>query len=148
MAERPDDADRAGGLIRVVVVTPESTTLDTRARGVTLPLFDGRRGVARGHAPFIGRLGSGAVQVAGEREAAGTQPRRLFVDGGFVEVAHDTVTIITQRAIPAERIDPAAARAELDRLRTTRTTGDDAIRSRLSAEHSARALLRTAAGRG
>ncbi len=52
------DAKQSGS-VRCVVVTPESTSLDTQARSVTLPLYDGLRGVGRGHAPFIGRLGAG-----------------------------------------------------------------------------------------
>lgn len=148
MAEQRGESGRAGGAIRCVIVTPETTTLDTRARSVILPLFDGLRGVARGHAPFIGRLGVGEVQVVGERGAEGDAVRRLFVDGGFVEVSHDEVTVITQRSVAVERINAAEARAELERVRGTRASGDDAITARASAERAARALVRAAsAGR-
>ena len=60
----------ATGAIRCVIVTPETTGLDTHCRSVSLPLFDGSRGVARGHAPFVGRLGAGAVRIVGEQGAA------------------------------------------------------------------------------
>lgn len=147
MADQRGDSGRAPGMIRCVVVTPETTTLDTQARSVMLPLFDGLRGIARGHAPFIGRLGVGEVRVVGERGGASDTVRRLFVDGGFVEVGHDEVTVITQRSIAAERIDQAEARTELERVRTTRAVGDEAITARAAAEQSARALVRTAAKR-
>ena len=49
--------------VRCVVVTPEATVLDTQARFVAVPLYDGERGVGRGHAPFIGRLGAGEVRI-------------------------------------------------------------------------------------
>ena len=138
---------KQSGAVRCVVVTPESTSLDTRARAVTLPLHDGLRGVGRGHAPFIGRLGAGEVRIVGEQGGPADAVRRLFVEGGFVEVSHDSVTVITQRAIPAEKIDVAAARAELERISGTRAGGDEAIEARQRAQRAARALVRTAVGR-
>lgn len=146
MPDRHTDAERTAGMIRCVVVTPETTTLDTEARSIMLPLFDGLRGVARGHTPFIGRLGVGEVRVVGERGGA-ESARRIFVDGGFVEVGHDTVTVITQRSLPVERIDAAEARAELERLQSGRAAGDEAIAARSAAVRSARALVRAASQR-
>lgn len=147
MADPRGENGRVTGMIRCVIVTPETTTLDTHARSVTLPLFDGLRGVARGHAPFIGRLGVGEVRVLGERGGEADGVRRLFVDGGFVEVAHDEVTVITQRSLAVERIDAAEARAELDRVRSERASGDEALATRAVAERAARALVRATAGR-
>ncbi len=132
------------GAVRCVIVTPEQTSLDTQARSVTLPLFDGLRGVGRGHSPFIGRLGAGEVRIVGEQGGPADAVRSLFVEGGFVEVGHDAVTVITQRAVPAEKIDAAAARADLDKISSTRATGDDAIDAKLKAEDAARAFVRTA----
>ena len=109
--------------VRCVIVTPEMTSLDTRARSVTLPLFDGQRGVARGHSPFIGRLGAGEVRITGEQGGPADAVRRVFVEGGFVEVGHNSVTVITQRAVPAENIDLAQARAEFEKIRGTTATG-------------------------
>ena len=63
------------------------TSLDTRARSVTLPLFDGQRGVARGHSPFIGRLGAGEVRITGEQGGPADAVRRVFVEGGGVTVS-------------------------------------------------------------
>jgi F-type H+-transporting ATPase subunit epsilon len=139
---------KQSGAVRCVIVTPEQTSLDTQARSVTLPLFDGLRGVAHGHSPFIGRLGAGEVRIVGEQGGPADAVRRLFVEGGFVEVAHDQVTVITQRAIPAEKVDPAVARAEFEKISGTRATGDEAITAKLRSEQAARALVRAAKGRG
>ena len=135
---------KQSGAVRCVIVTPEQTSLDTQARSVTLPLFDGLRGVGRGHSPFIGRLGAGEVRIVGEQGGPADAVRSLLVEGGFVEVGHDAVTVITQRAVPAEKIDAAAARADLDKISSTRATGDDAIDAKLKAEDAARAFVRTA----
>ena len=141
MADNP----KQSAAVRCVIVTPEATVLDTQARFVGLPLFDGQRGVGHGHAPFIGRLGAGEVRITVDQ--GGETVQRTFVDGGFVEVGHDTVTVITQRAIPAERLDLASARADLDRLAATKATGDEAIAAKLQAQEAARAVVRTAGRR-
>ena len=73
--------------VRCVITTPESTVLDTRAEFISVPLFDGQRGIGRGHAPFVGRLGVGEVRITGEQGGAGL--RRTFIEGGFVEVGHN-----------------------------------------------------------
>jgi len=138
---------KPSGAVRCVVVTPESTSLDTQARSISLPLYDGLRGVSRGHAPFIGRLGAGEVRIVGEQGGPADAVRRVFVEGGFVEVAHDLVTVITQRAVAAERLDAAAARAELEKISGSPAAGDEAIDAKLRAEQAARALVRSASGR-
>ena len=133
--------------VRCVIVTPEQTSLDTQARSVMLPLFDGLRGVAHGHSPFIGRLGAGEVRIVGEQGGPADADRRLFVEGGFVEVAHDQVTVITQRALPVEKVDVAAARADLAKASGEVATGDEAIDAKLRAVQTARALVRAAEAR-
>lgn len=129
------------GLIRCVITTPEATSLDTHARSVVLPLDDGERGVARGHTPFIGRLGAGEVRVISEH---GEAVRRVFVEGGFVEVSNGIVSVITQRAVLAESLDAAAAKTDLERIAASRATGDEAIATKLRQLETARKLVRTA----
>ena len=130
--------------LRCVIVTPESTSLDTRARSVMLPLDDGQLGVARGHSPLIGRLGAGEVTITGEQGGPSDAVRRIFVEGGFVEVGHESVTVITQRAIPSEKIDVGQARTELERISGGKAAGDEEIAAKLKAQAAARAILRTA----
>ena len=132
-------------LLHCVIVTPEKTVLDLKAASVTLPLDDGSRGIAVGHAPFIGRLGTGEVQMSGVAGGASSQTSlRTFVEGGFAEVGQDTVTIITQRAVDATTIDAAEAQSELTRITAERATGDEAIAARMAAETAARRRLRAA----
>lgn len=137
---------KQSGSIRCVITTPETTSLDTHARSVVLPLDDGERGVSRGHAPFIGRLGAGEVRVIGE-QGTGEAVRRVFVEGGFVEVSHGVVSVITQRAVAAESLDAAAAKTDLERIAASRATGDEAIATKLRQLETARKLVRTASRR-
>ena len=62
---------------------------------VALPLYDGEIGIAPGHSPFIGRLGYGELRVVN-----GGGRTRYYVDGGFVQVADNLVSVLTKRAIP------------------------------------------------
>ncbi len=95
--------------MQVVVVTPENTALDEKADSLTLPLYDGSQGILDNHAPMIGRLGFGEMQIS-----VGGSNLRYYVDGGFVQVADNVVSVLTGRAIPVSEIDVAAARQALE----------------------------------
>jgi len=101
-------------ILRCIVVTPESTVLDTQCEFVALPLFDGEAGIAPGKSPMIGRLGYGELRVR-----QGGQTSRYYVDGGFVQVANNVVSVLTNRAVPAKSLDASALEQQ---LRTTLTT--------------------------
>ena len=132
-------------LIRCVIVTPEQTVLDTKAAGVVLPLDDGSRGIAAGHAPFIGRLGAGEVKLLGVTGGNGGETTiRTFIDGGFTEVGNNEVTVITQQASDSGSIDLVEAKADLERLLAQKAVGDEQINSLLNAESTARARPRAA----
>ena len=94
--------------MQVVVVTPEATALDEKCESVQLPLFDGSLGILANHAPMIGRLGFGEMAI----KASG-KSMRYYVDGGFVQVADNVVSVLTGRAISVEKIDAAEARQAL-----------------------------------
>jgi len=85
--------------MQCIVVTPERTLYDQPAEFVALTLYDGEIGVAPGHTPLIGRLGYGEMRIRRE----GQQTDRYYIEGGFVEVFDDVVSVLTQRAIPAAK---------------------------------------------
>jgi F-type H+-transporting ATPase subunit epsilon len=133
------DVTAAIAILECIVVTPEATVLQTPAQFVALPLFDGELGVAPGHSPFIGRLGFGELRVT-----EGGVTRRFYIDGGFVQVANNIVSVLTNNAIPAEKLSVAVAREHLAaaRARTANSPETLAIRERL--ELQARAQIRVA----
>ena len=61
-----------------------------------------------------------------------------------MEVGHDSVTIITQRAIPSNKIDAEQARLDFEKVHAAVATGDEAIAAKMQAEETARAKLRAA----
>jgi F-type H+-transporting ATPase subunit epsilon len=124
--------------LHCVVVTPERALLDERADFVALPMYDGELGVLPGRAPLIGRLGYGELRLR-----RGERTERFFVDGGFVQVRANTVTVLTSRALRAAEIDAAAAEAAL-RDTAAPATNPEAQASRARAQERARAQLRIA----
>lgn len=126
--------------LHCLVVTPEATVIDTPAEFVALPLYDGEAGIAPGRSPLIGRLGYGELRI--RRVADSTI--HMYVDGGFVQVVDNVVSVLTNRAIPANSIDPATAAEQLRTALASRAAGRQelAIRDRLVAQ--ARGQLRVA----
>jgi F-type H+-transporting ATPase subunit epsilon len=126
-------------ILMVNVVTPEATLLETPAQFVALPLYDGEIGVAPGHSPFIGRLGYGELRVT-----EGGKTTRYYVGGGFVEVSNNLVSVLTSDAVPAEKLDPDAARDELNAARARQANTPELLALRERAQLQARAKIRVA----
>lgn len=125
--------------LHLVVVTPETTVLDAPVEFATVPLFDGELGIAKDHAPLIGRLGFGEL-----RYKVGGENYRYYVDGGFVQVDKNVVSVLTNRALPTGELNADKAREQLaDSLaRRPKNPEELALRDRL--QRQARAQLRLA----
>ena len=121
------------------VVTPEQTALETKAEFVALPLFDGEIGIAPGHSPLIGRLGYGELRVRN-----GDKTQHFYVDGGFVQVADNVVSVLTNRAVPAHRLDTAAASEQLRTAIARPAAGKEEMAIRDRQISQARGQLRVA----
>jgi F-type H+-transporting ATPase subunit epsilon len=128
-----------GKKLQCVVVTPEKTLFDEWVDFVALPLYDGEVGVLPGRTPLIGRLGFGEL-----RTKIGDVARRYFVDGGFVQVRDDVVTVLTNRAIPAQQLDATAAVRELETLGSQRVTTESEYTDHEKAIARVRGLIRVA----
>ncbi len=126
-------------MLQCIVVTPERTFCDQPADFVALTLFDGEIGIAPGRAPLIGRLGCGEMRVRHQ-----DRTDCYYVEGGFVEVLADVVTVLTQRAVPAADIDAAVAQEQLTSARARRAALPEAAAARDLAIQRARAQLRVA----
>ena len=126
--------------ITVIVVTPEATALEEQTNFVALPLYDGEKGVAHNHAPLIAKLGYGELRF----DRGGTT-QRYYVDGGFVQIADNIVSVITERAIPAAELQPDMVRENLSAAAARPANSDELIEAREKAVGQARAQLRIAA---
>jgi len=126
-------------MLQCIVVTPERTLFDQPAEFVALALFDGEIGIAPGHTPLVGRLGCGEMRI--RREG---QTDRYYVEGGFVEVQGDVVSVLTQRAVPAAEIDEAVAQEQLASARSRAAATPEAVAVRDRVVEQSRAQLRVA----
>jgi F-type H+-transporting ATPase subunit epsilon len=82
--------------MQVELVTPEEILYSGEAYMVVVRVLEGGEiAFLPGHAPFLGALGEGEARIY---EQEGGDPTSLQLSGGFVEVSHDTVTILSDEA--------------------------------------------------
>ena len=79
--------------MHVRIISPEASVYDGEADSVVLPAFDGEVGILPRHAPLMTLLGHGRLTVRVEGA------ERIFdVQGGFVQVVNDTVSVVAEHA--------------------------------------------------
>ncbi len=117
--------------IRLEFVTPERAVVHDDVDEVELPGEEGHFGVLPGHAPLLAALRTGPMWYR-----KGTERRHAFVDGGFVEVLPDRVSVLAQVAERAEDIDLARAEASKrraeGRLSQSSAADIDGVRARVA----------------
>ena len=126
--------------MKCLVVTPEETVFDREVSFVVLPLFDGEYAVGRDHTPVIGRLGAGELRSTLQDGSI----ERWYVEGGFVEVVDNFVTLLTNVAVPLSSLDATKAQNELDEAMELRATSDEEARVKDDKLRVARSKLRAA----
>lgn len=127
--------------LRLVLVTPETTLLDEMVKSVQFPLFDGQIGVLPGRAPLVGRMGLGELKYVGAQGEG-----RYFVDGGFAQMKGQVLSILTNKAIPVEKIDRKSAEEELAAANALVPTTPEAQADKQHAVDRARKLIELTRG--
>jgi F-type H+-transporting ATPase subunit epsilon len=90
--------------LKLEIVTPEAKIYSEDVNMVTLPGSEGELGVYPKHVPLLTTLKPGELRVVKDgRETA------LAVGEGFVEIKTDAVSVLTDMALEAEKIDVEAA---------------------------------------
>ncbi len=125
--------------LNCIVVTPEQTALEQTCQLVVLPLFDGEIGIAPGHSPMIGRLGYGEMRIK-----SGGTTSTYYIDGGFVQVADNVVSVLTSRAIPSSQIDADLAKEQLAHAQSQPANSPELMEIRDRTVDQSRAMLRVA----
>ena len=91
------------------LVTPERVLISGPVEQVLIPGADGDFTVFAGHAPVISTLRPGVI----EAKAADGKVTRIYVRGGFCEVAPDSLTVLAEKAANADAMTGDAMSAEL-----------------------------------
>jgi len=108
------------------LVSPENLVFSGEVEHVVVPGTEGEFGVLAGHAPMIAMLKPGILKILGASE------QRIVVVGGFAEVNPDGLTVLADRAIPMEELDPAVLAGEIkDAEDDVGDAKDDAARDKL-----------------
>ena len=121
--------------IHVDVVSAEESIFSGEAEFVVLPGVAGELGIYPKHTPLLTQIKPGAVRIKVPNEAEETL---VFVQGGFLEVQPNVVTVLADTAIRAHDLDEAKALE-------AKAKAEDAMRSKLSAEEIAKAQAELAA---
>ena len=98
--------------LKLEIVTPERKIYSEDVDMVTLPGSEGGGGVYPKHVPLLTTLKPGELRVMQNgRETA------MAIGEGFVEIKADSVSVLTDMALEAEKIDISAAEAAVERAK-------------------------------
>lgn len=84
------------------LVSPERMLFSGEVNSVIIPASEGEMTVMANHAPVMSALKPGVVTVTATQGAA----RRLFVRGGFADIADGALTILAEHATALEDLKP------------------------------------------
>jgi F-type H+-transporting ATPase subunit epsilon len=108
------------------LVSPEQLVFSGEVEHVVVPGTEGEFGVLAGHAPLVAMLKPGILKILGPSE------QRILVVGGFAEVGPEGLTVLADRAVPVEEVDPAVLAGEIrDAEEDVADAKSDAARDRL-----------------
>jgi F-type H+-transporting ATPase subunit epsilon len=80
------------------LVTPEKLLRSEEVHMVVVPGSEGDFGVMAGHAPYMATMRDGELAVY---RAAGAEPERIAVRGGFAEVSEQGLTVLAEAILDA-----------------------------------------------
>ena len=111
--------------LRLEIVTPERLVLDELVDHVALPTkAGGEIDILPGHVPLMAMVEPGELKFYKDGK-----PDSIAVARGFIEVAQDTVKVLTEAAIEVEEINPSQLDAARERaeaaLEEARASGED-----------------------
>jgi F-type H+-transporting ATPase subunit epsilon len=131
-------ASEAGGHLHVELVAADRTVWSGEAEMVIARTTEGDVGVLRGHAPLLSVLTDAVVEISTTDDGVVV----AAVDGGFLSVANDRVSVLSQQALLPEEINVDEARVELEEARGLIGANDEAERRLRRAEARIRAVER------
>ena len=108
--------------LQVELVAADRLVWSGQAKRVTARTSEGDLGVLPGHTPLLGLLVPGVVDI----ETTEGETWVAAVDDGFLSVANDRVSILSERAEMAHDIDLSHARQQLERAHEAGEDDDEA----------------------
>ncbi len=125
---------------RLELVAADRVVWSGEASMVIARTLEGEVGILANHAPLLGVLAPGVVEIRPDEGAA----LIAAVDGGFISVANNRISILAERAELADDIDVAEARRDLERVQQDRDDSERSQRAIAAAEARIAAVERAA----
>jgi len=124
--------------LHVELVAADRVVWSGEATAVIARTTEGDVGVLSGHAPMLGLLTEGVVEVRTDQSESWV----AAVDAGFLSVANNRVSILAENAEMSHEIDLERARHDLERAKTAGEDDSEAMESVRRAEARIRAVER------
>ena len=124
------------GPLHVELVAPDRTVWSGAAEMVIARTTEGDVGILRGHAPLLSLLTDATVEISSVDSGVIV----AVVDGGFISVAGDRVSVLSNNALLPDEVDVDEARTELDEARSLIGANDEAEQRLRRAEARIRAV--------
>lgn len=109
-------------ILHIHIITPEKILIDQEASEVVVPTITGELTILPQHVPLVTQVAPGIVTI----KHAGKEDH-LAIDGGFIEITAESVTILADFALLAR--EASASKAE-----EAKRTAEKAIQTRKSEE--------------
>ena len=101
-----------GDSMQLQVVTPERTVVrDVTIKALVVPSTEGYLGILPNHAPMVAALKPGVVRYKQDNHFY-----LMAVAGGFLEISENQVTLLVDRAEPAQEINISEARLLYEKM--------------------------------
>jgi F-type H+-transporting ATPase subunit epsilon len=126
------------GNLQVELVAADRLVWSGEATMVIARTTEGDVGILPGHAPMLSVIIEGVVDV----QTAEGETWVAAVDAGFLSVANNRVSVLSERAEMSHEIDLEKARQELERAQASGETNDHAQEAVRRAEARIRAVER------
>ncbi len=107
------------------IVTPEGLALEAEVYEAILPTPNGYIAVLPHHIPLISLISPGVISIRYRADDPDTALEHLASAGGFVEVGHHRIRLLTDSAQRAEDIDELKAKEALEQAKKIRTNATD-----------------------
>ena len=95
--------------IEFELVSPEELLISQLVDMVVVPGGEGYYGVLAGHVPMITTIRPGAITTYEDNRITD----RIFVSGGFAEVAEERITVLVESAVKVANLDKAKVEQDI-----------------------------------
>ena len=112
------------------LVAPERLVFSGDVESVVVPGTEGEFTVLKDHAPVVSALRPGIIVI----EETPAAIKRLFVRGGYAEIAPSGLTILADNALPLEEVDAPRLEAEIAYFEVELSRADTDEAKRIAAE--------------